>query len=124
MQKFFLLFLILFIPAISKSQEISSEDGLGKTYYDEAKTRIKEIFHYVLEYRFGRSEENPEEMIHKSVAIKNGPYTLYYTNGKLQASGYYARDKKSGTWKYYSKDGLLIRTEEYKDDQLIKSEES
>ncbi|GAB1447199.1 MAG: hypothetical protein LCH37_06585 [Bacteroidetes bacterium] len=124
MKKAWFILIVLAFPFLANSQDIGKEDGLGKTYYDEAKTRIKEIFHYVLEYRFGRSEENPDEMVHKSVAIKNGPYTLYFTNGKLQASGYYSRDKKTGTWKYYNREGLLIRTEEYKDGELIKKEES
>jgi antitoxin component YwqK of YwqJK toxin-antitoxin module len=43
-----------------------------------------------------------------------GPITQFHKNGSIKAKGTYAHwRKKVGTWKYYSKEGLLEKTESY-----------
>lgn len=47
--------------------------------------------------------------------------TDYHTNGKQEAVGRYEYGKKEGTWKYYSREGKVVRKENYKNDELRKS---
>ena len=43
-----------------------------------------------------------------------GPITQFYENGRIKSEGTYAHwRKKVGTWKFYSKEGLLEKTETY-----------
>lgn len=53
-------------------------------------------------------------------------FTEYYENGKIKKVGDFTTslncdeaNKKIGAWKYYSEDGLLIKTENYQDGLLI-----
>jgi antitoxin component YwqK of YwqJK toxin-antitoxin module len=103
----------------SKSQDIS-DDGMGKTFYDDAKKHFKEIFHYILEFQMLINPENDEELINKTVIIKNGPYTSYYINGVLESSGYYKRNSKDSTWRYYDENGVLRKVELYRNNQLVR----
>ncbi|MFN4083536.1 MAG: toxin-antitoxin system YwqK family antitoxin [Bacteroidia bacterium] len=93
------------------SQEV--EDGMGRTYYDASKKQVKEIYHFILEYKFLRDPQNGEILKDTTIAVKNGPYLMYHPNGKLAESGHYKQNKKSGNWKYYNKSGELIKTEDY-----------
>jgi antitoxin component YwqK of YwqJK toxin-antitoxin module len=103
----------------SKAQEIT-DDGMGKTFYDDAKKHFKEIFHYILEFQMLINPENDEELINKTVIIKNGPYTSYYINGVLESSGYYKRNSKDSTWRYYDVNGVLRKVELYRNNQLVR----
>lgn len=89
----------------------------GKTYYDEAKTKIKEVFSMQESMSFDPA--NPAQMV--KTKYKQGPYFMYYESGKLQISGYFKRDQKNGTWKYYTEDGKQTKTEEYKNGSLQSS---
>jgi antitoxin component YwqK of YwqJK toxin-antitoxin module len=101
--------------------QVISENGLGKTYYDENKKQVKEIYHYILEYTFaGSAITDQEKKYEKSEAIKNGPYTCYHPNGKLKQTGYYNRNNKDSVWKYYNTKGILIKTEKYRNLALVK----
>lgn len=112
----FSFFLCLSFQA--KAQEIT-DDGMGRTFYDEAKQKIKEIFHYILEFQVTLNPENNEELINKTVVIKNGPYTSYYLNGVLESSGFYKRNAKDSTWKYYDEKGILRKVELYRNNELV-----
>lgn len=93
---------------------------MGKTFYDDAKKHFKEIFHYILEFQVMINPENDEELINKMVIIKNGPYTSYYINGVLESSGYYKRNSKDSTWRYYDENGILRKVELYRNNQLVR----
>jgi antitoxin component YwqK of YwqJK toxin-antitoxin module len=98
------------------------DDVNGKTYYyygTGTDKKIKEIFHHIQEFR--TSYDNQGNTHDTILYIKNGPYTRYYENGKLDCSGFYTKEQKSGTWKYYSQAGKLIKTEEWTNGQLIRS---
>jgi len=93
-------------------------DETSKSYYDEAKTKLKEVYSFVEVNTF--SEKGDNQIIGKTMK-KQGPYFYYYENGKLKIQGNYKADKKHGTWYYYSETGSLLKTEEYKDGELISS---
>lgn len=102
------------------AQEIDDVNGKTYYYYDGLnKKKVKEIFHHIQEFHtsYDRNGNTHDTILY----IKNGPYTRYHENGKLCCSGYYTREAKSGTWKFYNEAGKLIRTEEWAADKMIKS---
>ena len=109
------LLLFLFTACLSLSasaQEISGDNG--KTYYDAAKTKPKEVYSYREVYTI-----NPNDPKHPAVSHqKEGPYFFYYETGKLKISGQYKMDKKEGDWKYYDEQGKLTKTEKYSNGEL------
>jgi len=111
-----LLSLMLFGLGQVFSQHITDETT--KSYYDEAKTKLKEVFSYVEVNTF--SEKGDNQIIGKTMK-KQGPYFYYYENGKLKIQGNYKSDKKHGTWLYYDEKGTLLKTEEYKDGEMVSS---
>ncbi|MCC7534331.1 MAG: hypothetical protein IT246_10355 [Bacteroidia bacterium] len=103
----------------TKAQVIDDVNGKTYYYYDSlTNKKVKEIFHHIQEFKvmWDASGNERDTMI----TIKNGPYTRYYESGKLNCSGFYDRNKKTGTWKYYSEAGKIIRSEQWQDDKMIK----
>jgi antitoxin component YwqK of YwqJK toxin-antitoxin module len=45
--------------------------------------------------------------------------TGYHMNGVVSAIGYYRKDRKNGTWKFYDLMGEMIAEVKYKDGQRI-----
>jgi hypothetical protein len=113
-----LIFLSLFIvalalPAITHAQH-TTNDG-NRTYYDVAKTRLKEVY---MTKEF--TVMNPDDPAHPEIYVKKyGPYFYYYENGKVKVSGEYKDDEKSGVWSYYDEKGKLINTEKYVGGKLV-----
>src|ERR1035437_322539 len=110
MKKIIILTLVviaLLAPGISIAQK---GDG-NKTYYDEAKTKLKEVF--MTKQYVSADPENPGPPV--VFYKKLGPYFYYYENGKVKIAGEYKDDEKSGTWNYYDEKGKLIKTEKYVD---------
>jgi len=93
------------------------EGDKGKTYYDAAKTKLKEVFAYK---EISTFDPNNVGKGMKTTYVKYGPYFYYYENGKLKISGQYKDDKKTGEWSYYDEQGKLIKTEKYENDELVK----
>lgn len=96
------------------------KDGAGKSYYDEEKTKLKEVYSYKEVMSF--DPNNIDGGMQKKVK-KHGAYFYYFENGKPKISGNYKNDQKDGTWKYYDIKGTLIKEEVYKDGKLIESKE-
>lgn len=121
MKKLGLLGLLLSFYCINlHAQEIDEVNGKTYFYYDSvSKKKVKEIFHHIQEYR--TSYDNLGNTHDTILYIKNGPYTRYHENGKLDCSGYYNKEAKSGTWKFYNQAGKLIRTEEWASGKMVKS---
>jgi antitoxin component YwqK of YwqJK toxin-antitoxin module len=44
----------------------------------------------------------------------------YYPNGEIEERGYYLKNKREGNWKYFSKEGELIKNSFYKLDSILK----
>jgi antitoxin component YwqK of YwqJK toxin-antitoxin module len=95
--KRFLIITTVFCLLLVFSAKAQSE---GRTYYDGDKTQLKEA--YMMQNINGST-------------VKQGSYFMYYQNGKLQVSGTYLNNQKTGEWKYYDESGKLLRTEKYKD---------
>ena len=106
-----LLFLGFTFFLFSLASKAQSTDG--KTYYDDAKTKPKEVYMYREVYTFG---DDPSQA--QTVQQKHGPYFYYFENGKLKISGNYNADKKDGEWKYYDEKGKLLKIENYKSGTL------
>ncbi|HPD65660.1 MAG TPA: hypothetical protein P5050_07100 [Bacteroidia bacterium] len=115
-KSFILLGLLSFMCYFSYAQHITDETS--KSYYDEAKTKLKEVYSFIEVNTF--SEKGDNQIVGKTMK-KHGPYFYYYENGKLKIQGNYKYDKKHGTWLYYDDKGNLLKTEEYKDGELILS---
>ena len=52
--------------------------------------------------------------------LKNGKWAEYYENGKFKSEKYFQRGIKVNTWKYYNKEGILIKEEIFKNNKLVK----
>ena len=111
---FFIIVSLFFIVNVGLSQHISNET---KTYYDEAKTKLKEVYSFKESYTFSATGDQSVVGTNKK---KHGPYFYYYESGKMKISGWYNTDKKDKTWKYYDEKGNIIKTEEYKNGELVK----
>ncbi|MFC2114222.1 hypothetical protein ACFLRI_02620 [Bacteroidota bacterium] len=115
MKKLFLLLLVLTVAAkFGYSQHITDETS--KSYYDEAKTQLKEVYSFIEVTTF--SEKGNQQVV-GSKMVKHGPYFYYYENGKLKIQGFYKRDKKHQTWTYYDENGNKIKEEEYMDGEMV-----
>lgn len=102
------------------AQDIDDVSGKTYYYYDVGtKKKVKEIFHHIQEFRM--ITDNHGNTTDTLVYIKSGPYTRYHENGTLECSGFYDREKKTGNWKYYTSKGVLIKTEQWADDKLVKT---
>lgn len=110
------LVLLLVFCIGSTAQHISDE--AGKNYYDEEKTKLKEVYSYK-EVNVLNPRDPDGEVKRKSV--KHGPYFKYYKSGKLQIAGNYKDGKKNGEWKYYSENGKLEKIEHYQKGELKKT---
>ena len=114
----FLLFLMW--ANFATSQEIDSESGKSYYYYDNEKREVKEIYHHKRMIKFGIRAERPGEYYDTTVYVKSGPYLRYYMGGRLECSGFYRDDRKDSLWKYYNAEGVLLRTEMYRNGEIVK----
>jgi|SRR6185437_1972666 len=114
---FIIFCLTIVVPAICNAQAADQHGtgDKGKTYYDAAKTKPKEIYS-TNEITVADPDDPDHPMIYLQ---KEGPYFFYYENGKLEISGWYTRDQKSGTWKYYDEKGTLTKTEKWVNGKLV-----
>jgi antitoxin component YwqK of YwqJK toxin-antitoxin module len=92
------------------------QNNSGKTYYDSARTKPKEVFSYKEVNTFSIEGDHS---IAKVSYKKHGPYFYYYENGKIKIHGNYKNDKKDGDWKFYDEQGKLIKTEKYLNGELV-----
>ena len=105
---------LIFFGSTLYGQHIS--DQSSKSYYDEEKTKLKEVYNFIEVNTF--SERGDNQIIGTKM-VKHGPYFYYYENGKLRIQGNYKRDQRHGTWTYYDESGKTLRVEEYRDGELI-----
>jgi antitoxin component YwqK of YwqJK toxin-antitoxin module len=107
---------MFFMTTFSFAQHITDETS--KSYYDEAKTKLKEVYSFVEVNTF--SPKGDQQIVGTKMK-KHGPYFYYYENGKLKIQGNYKKDKKHKTWTYYDETGKVIKVEEYLDGELVSS---
>lgn len=115
------IFLLVFIlgSARNGTAQIAKPGEHGKTYFDSSYSQVYEVFHFTIEYYFLTDPKTNKKKIIKEVAIKDGPFISYYRDGEIASTGFYVQNAKDGLWKYYKNDGTLIKTEIYKDNQLV-----
>ncbi len=53
--------------------------------------------------------------------LKTGPWIYYYPDGKTKAQGDYALGKKHGQWKNFDQQGNIVRVDNYRYGELVKS---
>ena len=105
---------LFFLINLGYSQHITDETS--KSYYDEAKTKLKEVYSFIEVTTFS---EKGDQQITGTKMVKHGPYFYYYENGKLKIQGNYKKDKKHQTWTYYDENGSVTKVEEYLDGELV-----
>ena len=84
-------------------------------------TRRVYIHHkkFTVEYR-NYVREGWEKAYYKCSEVK---LPFHLSDFPLKYSGKWWNGKKNGKWKYYSKEGVLIKKEVYREDELIKTKE-
>lgn len=58
--------------------------------------------------------ENIRTEISYENGLENGPYILYYPNGKKMINGYFVNGKREGIWSFFDQNGNKYLTIEYK----------
>ncbi len=109
---------ILWLGGALHAQHIT--DQAGKTYYDAAKTQLKEVFSYREKMVF--HPDQPGRM--RIQQIKHGNYFKYYPSGKLMIAGRYDNGKADGEWKYYDTEGNIVKREIYRKGILLQTVEN
>lgn len=46
--------------------------------------------------------------------LKHGRYISYYSDGTEKITGHFRKDEQVGTWRYYGKDGELVRKKRFR----------
>jgi len=77
---------MIFASSVCRSQEVEQ-----RTFYDEEKSQLKEV--YTL-------KEEGSKVLH-------GPYSDYFENGNLKTSGQYFDNIANGVWEFYYENGQI-----------------
>lgn len=57
--------------------------------------------------------------INESYPKKSGEFKAFYDNGRLKAQGRYKKGVMSGSWQFFRRDGVKLRSGSFKDGQRI-----
>jgi len=117
--KYTALLFLLFIGTSLFAQHIGDDDG--KVYYDDEKTKLKEVYNYKEKLVFAQGD--PSKGMEKQI-IKHGPYFFYYESGQLKLSGTYKDGEKHNLWKHYNEKGTLTKVEKYRKGELLNTDTS
>lgn len=86
----------------------------GAAYFREYR-RVAEKLWQVCEYRTNNLPSMELYVTNTAYEVKNGPYRIYYENGKVDAEGIFKNDIMDGKWYFYHTNGLLSAEELYED---------
>jgi TonB family protein len=123
------------ISVLSTSTDIAKkssapDEKLLKKYYNSSRKEVKtsqEAIYYreyfkiadklwqVCEYRMNNLPSMELYVTNTAYEVKNGPFRVYYENGKVDAEGIFKNDVMNGPWFYYHRNGLLAAEETYED---------
>jgi protein TonB len=81
----------------------TADSGYQWTYYNFRGPRIKQ-----------------ESFKDEKATIRNGKFTYYQANGKVDSAGEYINNLPEGTWVFYSEKGFNVRQKEYLAGVIIK----
>ena len=74
-----ILALVVFACGMATAQHVEGDDG--KSFYDEAKTKLKEVYNYKEVNIFSATGDHSIVEVKKK---KHGPYFYYYESGKVK----------------------------------------
>ena len=57
----------------------------------------------------------PWSQVSYDAGVENGTYHTYHPNGEPAIEGAYLRGERTGTWRFYSPEGVLLDTREGKE---------
>ncbi len=123
MKKILLSFSVILLLFCIKLSAQVVDDIAGKTYYyydSLTHKKVKEIYHHKQIMKVMPDKKHYGSYIDTIMYIKSGPYTSYFEDGNLKSSGYYINEKKDSIWKYYDIKGKLLKTELYRQGQIVK----
>ena len=84
------------------------------TFFREYK-RIAEKLWQVCEYQMTGKPSMEAYFTNMAYEAKNGPFRLYFPNGKVDAEGMFKNDNMDGKWFFYHPNGLLAAKEIYEE---------
>jgi antitoxin component YwqK of YwqJK toxin-antitoxin module len=123
MKKVFLLFALILLMFNNQLKAQVIDDVAGKTYYyydSVTQKKVKEIYHHKQIMKVMPDKKHYGSYIDTIMYMKNGPYSSYFEDGNLKCTGYYTNERKDSIWKYYDTKGKLIKTELYRQGQIVK----
>lgn len=123
MKKVFLLFALILLMFNNQLKAQVIDDVAGKTYYyydSLTQKKVKEIYHHKQIMKVMPDKKHYGSYIDTIMYMKNGPYSSYFEDGNLKCTGYYTNERKDSIWKYYDTKGKLIKTELYRQGQIVK----
>ncbi len=109
-----LLIGFLLMGFLAKSQHMSGNSG--KTYYDDQKTQLKEVYSYKTVTTLNPRSRGDDMEKEK---VKDGRYFKYYKSGQLEISGRYKDGKKHSEWKFYNQEGVITKVVTYKNGKKV-----
>jgi periplasmic protein TonB len=83
-------------------------------YFREYK-RIAEKLWQVCEYQINGKASMEAYFTNMAYEAKNGPFRIYFPNGKVDAEGMFKNDNMDGKWFFYHQNGLLAAKEIYEE---------
>jgi antitoxin component YwqK of YwqJK toxin-antitoxin module len=115
------LILLLFSVMMASAQENQTDDqGRKHGYWKKTDSQGQWVYEGTFEHGTPVGEFThyyPYRKVKSKVVYSDSARVLrvkkFYKNGKLQAEGKYVEKKMDSTWNYYSKKGVLVRTEHY-----------
>ncbi len=129
-RKIFLLLNILLFVFVS--QELKSQDT-ATIYFDKQWNQCdKELSSYYRKYYVNESKEYNVRDFYNSGQLqmvgtykkpdwkeKTGHFTFYYENGQKKSEGEYFKDKRTGKWVTWQKDGNIRYEADYKNGKIV-----
>jgi periplasmic protein TonB len=96
----------------ANKKEVQSPDQA--TFYREYR-RLAEKLWQVCEYRMDNKSSMEAYFTSVAYESKNGPYRVYYPNGKIDSEGMFKNDNMDGKWFFYYENGVLAAKEIYEE---------
>ena len=101
--------------------------GFLAEYYDSKK--IKSLAEYINGHTrnsrvmgfFENGNKESEYTYGEIDGMEDGNYLEYFENGSIKIKGKYEKGSKNGKWEHFDEKGKLIKTEIFKDDELLKT---
>ena len=102
--------LFFFVSFVAAKAQFEYE---GHVFYDAEQTKAKEIYHYILRYRYSIDRATGDTVISDTpTPVRHGVCILYREDGTIEATGQYDNGRRAGKWLFYKPDGKTVLREE------------